>query len=334
MNANSSALRRNGAFTLVELMVAGTVLAIITSFFLSSLTIQKRNYSVNDQIIEIQHGARIIGDVLERDLRHAGFMTPAGSGICVIDNVNAPDILFMSDDAAVDPTQENRSDLAARVSNATIDVAGGSIQTFPVDDLILEIINPSPAYDTDGNGTNDADFRVGSGAIIVDAANPERGVACAIVNAIPNANSITLDVRSPALGILQPNPAELAIVPARVYFIDGQNRLVRNGTIVANDVEDFQIAIFFDDNQNGDVDPGEYRGDDLGPPIQPGIIDHSFAREVRANIVLRTRDQDPQYTQGLFQATENRLPIAGGDGFRRRVWSATTMLRNMGPGPS
>ncbi len=324
---------RRGGFTLVELMVAGTVLAIIMGFFLSSLTIQKRSYTVNDQIIEIQQGARIIGDVLERDLRHAGFMAPPGGGLCVVDNTNAPDILLLSDDAAVDPTVENRGDLAARVTGGAVNVAGG-IQTLNVDDLIVEVVNPTPHYDSDGNGVNDSDFRVGAGAIVVDAANPDRGAACARVVAIPSATSLQIDVLSGPLAGAMPNPADLTVVPARIYVVNAQNNLVRDGVMVAMDVEDLQVAVFIDDDLDGDIDANEYRGDGAGPDLDPSTVDFSRAREARASFVLRTRDTDLQYTQGMFQSMENRAPVAGTDGFRRRVWVSTIMLRNVSAGAS
>lgn len=327
-----NASRRRSAFTIIELMIAGTILAIITSLFLSSFSIQTRSYSINEQIVEIQQAVRVIGDVLERDIRHAGFMTPAGGGFCVIDNLAAPDTLFLSDDGAVDPIQENRSDLAARVTPSPVNVVAGQ-QTFAIDDLVLEIVAPDPAYDTDLNGVSDSDFRPGAGAIIVDAANPERGAACAMVVSLPSATSIELNVLSGApLAVAAPNTPEITIVPARVYSIAAPNVLMRDNVVIANDVEDFQVAVFVDDDQDGTVDAGEYRGDGVGPNIVPNLINHGRAREIRANLILRTRDQDPGYTSGMFQATENRAPIAGGDGFRRRIWTSTTMLRNIGMG--
>ena len=66
-------LRNSSGFTLVELLVAGTVLAIITSFFLSSLSIQKRNYTINDQVIELALAARA-------GLRTAGMERAAARG--------------------------------------------------------------------------------------------------------------------------------------------------------------------------------------------------------------------------------------------------------------
>jgi len=325
--------RRREGFTLIELMVAATVLAIIMTFFLSSLTIQKRNYTINDQIIEIQAGARIIGDVIERDLRHAGFMSPAGGGICVIDNRNAPDIILVTDESAVDPAAENRGDLAARVMGGAVNVAGG-LQTLTVDDMIVEFVNPSPAYDTDANGVADSDFRVGGGVIVTDAANPERGAVCARVDQIALPNQIRIDALSNPLAAATPNAPDLALVPARFYQVDAQGRLVRDSIVVATDVEDLQIAVFIDDDDDGDIDPGEYRGTGAGPDLDPSAVDLSLAREARASFVLRTRDPDPSFTQGMFQSMENRTPVPGNDGFRRRIWVSTIMLRNNPPRPS
>jgi hypothetical protein len=317
----------------VELMVAGTVMAIVMSFFLSSLTIQKRNYTINDQIVEIQQGARIIGDVIERDLRHAGFMAPIGAGMCVVDNVLAPDILVVSDEASVDPSAENRGDLAARITSGATNVGIGN-QTLQVDDQIVEIVNPSPAYDSDANGVNDSDFRVGGGAIIMDAANPDRGVMCGRVTDLSVADQIDVSIFSNPLAAAMLNPAELVVVPARVYQIDAQNRLLRDGVVISTDVEDLQVAVFIDLDEDGDIDPLEYRGAAGNPVLLPEATDFSLAREARASFVLRTRDPDVNFTQGMFQTLENRAPVVGNDGFRRRVWVSTIMLRNMSPRPS
>jgi hypothetical protein len=51
---------------------------------------------------------------------------------------------------------------------------------------------------------------------------------------------------------------------------------------------------------------------------------------VRANLVLRTRFPDANWSQGVFQNLENRTAVAGTDGFRRRVHTATVRLRNVG----
>jgi hypothetical protein len=53
----------------------------------------------------------------------------------------------------------------------------------------------------------------------------------------------------------------------------------------------------------------------------------SDLREVRMNLVVRTRAEDEGFT-GRPQAKENRASGAD-DGFRRRAYTTTIMLRNM-----
>jgi hypothetical protein len=95
------------------------------------------------------------------------------------------------------------------------------------------------------------------------------------------------------------------------------------------------VAYFFDFNGNDLVDPSEFRADGDGgvDGYDAANLDASALREVRINLVLRTRDPDPNTTwqQGIGQVTENRDPdtVPGTDGVRRRVHSSTVRLRNV-----
>ena len=53
-------------------------------------------------------------------------------------------------------------------------------------------------------------------------------------------------------------------------------------------------------------------------------------REIRLNIVMRTARQEKEGLDNSFQITENREPVSGTDGFRRRVHTATVRPRNVG----
>ena len=60
-------------------------------------------------------------------------------------------------------------------------------------------------------------------------------------------------------------------------------------------------------------------------------VDGTLLREIRFNIVTRTRANDPRKPNnaGIGQTTENRATnIPGADGRRRRIYSATVRLRN------
>ena len=100
--------------------------------------------------------------------------------------------------------------------------------------------------------------------------------------------------------------------------------------VVAADVEDLQVAVFIDANEDRAIDAGEYLGDGVGAAFDPSDSDISLAREVRTNLVIRSRLEDLENTNGRFQDSENRAAAVANDGFRRRVYSSTVMLRNLG----
>ena len=112
------------------------------------------------------------------------------------------------------------------------------------------------------------------------------------------------------------------------------DRAARNGVVIVDQVEDLQLTWFFDLDDDKLVDPGEYKadGEGAGDDYDPASLDSSLLREVRVNVVVRTRDEDPNETWqgGIGQATENRAAnsVAPMDGARRRVHSATVRLRN------
>jgi hypothetical protein len=97
------------------------------------------------------------------------------------------------------------------------------------------------------------------------------------------------------------------------------------------------VAFFFDDDQDGSLDAPEDENPGSVEARQAGVLyetdgdfDNRDLREVRLNLVVRTRDAERGYDAGMFQATENRAAAAATDGFRRRVHTSTVRLRNVG----
>ncbi|MBW2496698.1 MAG: type II secretion system protein [Deltaproteobacteria bacterium] len=325
------ASRRQG-FTLVELMVVTVLMGVLVLGVTRSFTDQKKSANVNDQIAEIQHGTRLIGALLEEDIRHAGFMVPEPAAVCLVDQANAPDSLFVSDASVIEPIDEIRNDLGARIGGGLTNVANGA-QTLDLDTLLLEFTTPDAAYDTDGDGTADSDFRVNGGVIVADAGNPSRGTACGVVTGVTLAGpEIAVTIVSGALGALPatPDPVDLVAVPAHVYQVTAGMQLTRDGMLVADDVEDLQIAVFVDADVDREVDAGEYRGDGVGADFDPTAVDATTIREIRANVALRTRREDLDNPNGRFQQSENRGAVGAADGYRRRVHSSIIKLRNVG----
>ena len=323
---------RTSGFTLVELMIVVLLMGVLVTGVMGTFAAQKRTTGMNSQIVDAQQASRLIGDLLEEDIRHTGMMVPEGGAICGIDRTNAADTLYLTDASAIDPSGELQNDLGARIAGGGNNVTSGS-QTLTVDTLVIEVNGPDAAYDSDANGTNDSDFRVGGGVIVTDAGNPGRGAACGRVRAIAIASSqISVTIESDPLAAMpaNPEPVDLVAIPAHVYTVNGSLQLVRDGTPVADDVEDLQIAVFLDLDEDRTIDAGEYRGNGTDADFDPQGVDLSLARELRANLVIRTRFEDDQNGEGRFQDSENRAAAGANDGFRRRVYSSTVMLRNVG----
>ena len=359
-------MKRRAAFSLAEVMVSLAILGVVSVFLMDMLTRQTQTYNVVDQVAEAQTNLRVITDLTERDLRVTGFMVPEGAAICAVDRTNGPDIVVVTDSAAINPTSQTQNDLGADIT-AGYDGSGNDTLTITGDSTV----DGAPFYDTDGDGVQDSDFvdipAMGQrGAIIVaDRNNPDRGTSCGQIrpgtlNIGATSSQVQIDydfggaAGSLPLQALAPgdNPPELVAVPAIVYQVNAANQLTRNNVILAEDVEDMQAAFFYDLDEDGVVDgdpqpapqqppfssDAEYPGSIPGGTVyQSGSWDNSLLREVRLSIVIRTRAQDsavqadPNRATNTFIAMENRVPPAQPpDGFRRRVLTMTVQPRNIG----
>lgn len=322
--------RRLAAFTLIELMVATTVLGVILVFVFGTMVTTQKKAAAVDDTVDVQQAARQIADLIERDLRHTGMMVPDAAAMCGVDNDNAPDRFYLTDPSVIVPGNDLRPLLGSTVTGATTLPASGSF--FTVDTLVLEEATPDPTFDIDGDGTLDSDFAPTGYIILADANNPGRGSACGAITDVQLPNQIQYNLDLGGLDPVGPGSElpRIVAVPAIRYSIDAQGRLFRGAYQLASNVEDMQLAWFFDNNENNTIDLGEYRGDGVGADYVAQGMNASLLREVRLNVVLRTESPDPEVTTGNPIATENRTVAPTGDGFRRRVYTGIVRLRNLG----
>lgn len=132
-------------------------------------------------------------------------------------------------------------------------------------------------------------------------------------------------------------PEQFVLVPAHAYTLAAPPgdaiQLRRDGAVLAKDIEDFQVAWFYDDDDDGEEDAGEMRGV-TGTDYDTTLVDGNALRELRVNLVARTRENDPRnpLTAGTGQTPENRTSASapGDDGRRRRVHTSIVRLRNLG----
>ena len=357
------ALRRG--FSMIEMMVSMVILILITVYLTDLLLRQSRTYMVVDQVSEMQQNVRAVSDLMEREIRTTGFMVEEAGVVCAVDLVGAPDILVLTDENPFDPANQGQADMGVDISE--LEYGGVGIDTYNAPTLV----DATAFYDIDNNGTPDSDFfdvqpgvaavwpqGQSGGVIIYDRNDPTAGTSCGrIVRGSLTPAQVQIDYTFGLPGaIYAPIPmatagADLWMVPAIVYQVDQggaaavppvTSQLLRNGLVIAQDVEDMQLAMWFDVDRDGVQDNGEYWGGDPALPATGGIYvstarDHREILEIRVNLMIRTRQQDPNVTatqatpQGQYQNLENRNTAAPPpDGFVRRVQTLTIRPRNVG----
>ena len=353
--------RRSAGFSLIELLISMAVLGLVTFFLTELLVRQSRTYAVVDDVTEAQQNLRAVTNLLERELRATGFLVPEGAAICGWDSDvgtpdPTPDVLYVSDADALDPAG------VTSLTTQAADVISGFGGTGNAENLKLSslVVDANPYYDLDGDGVADSDFlwttnpQRNGGVIVVDRNNPSLGAACGVITDIDLAtNTVQVDfLIQNAPNSPTPNgasdggtplggpPTDLVAVPAHVYWINpngpnGPPQLIRDGMVLATDVEDLQIAFFYDADDDGVVDALEYPGADAEPEYESGQLDNSELREVRVTVVARTRAEDPNVlanpnlANSVTQGFENRPAGVQADGYRRRSITLTVQPRNV-----
>lgn len=328
--------RMQRGFTLAELLVVVSILGLVGIYFGRSLKVNEQAYRAVDETVESQQVLRAVTELLERDIRHAGLMMPEGAAVCGVDATSGPDTLYLADGAAIDPRKDTEPYPGASVTSGSL--SGGTV-TLTLDSLVIETTSPvRPAYDTDGDGANDSDFRVGGGVIVMTS-DADLGTACGRITDVRDGSSqidvvFTSAVSGNAIaGAVLP----LVAVPANEYRLDG-TRLLWNGKPMAGNIEDFQVAWVFDPDGDNVVDAGEVYGADgttaykaSGNTLGTDYESAADIRELRTSFVARSRSEDDEFAGGRQQAFENRDDSTfAEDGYRRRVIQSRVRLRNVG----
>ena len=336
---------RRAGFTLIEMMTVVAIFGLVAIYVGRILTVNERAYHTVENTSESQQNLRVFGELVEDDIRHAGMMVSRNAAVCGVDSTTAPDVLYVSDAAAIDPQDDTApyngaSVIASTGTNTNLNV--GSSQVLTLSSLTMETSAPSrPAYDTDGNGTADSDFRVNGGVIVWDTTSgtgPSRGNACGTVTAVDIANKkITV---TGVAAMAAAGTTALAAVPANEYRVVG-TQLRWNGIALADGIEDFQVGYVFDfpeagspngDNQI-DTAPDELRSFTTSgtgsTAYQSSALPGNQMRELRIGIVSRARLTDASFVDGRPQALLNRTPITTADTYRRRTFETRVVLRNL-----
>lgn len=313
--------RRSEGFSLMELMVAVAIMAIITSQLLLVFTTQRRATVVNDRVLDVQEGARTVIDLITYDARMAGFMVPPVTSISSFDGgTSDPDRICISDasffntplDGTESPSLDNRDSHFQRATLTGLTAGNVTVESL----------------DVDQDGTAN-DFTVGGGIIVSDGSKTH----CAAIEAFLG-NLVDFENAHSMPGGLFTGTSGVFAVPAVIYELDEPSlTLTRNGVTLSTSIEDLQIE-YWVDSQVEDGIPGgtEWPVHDLNSGSYGFTINTELIRRVRLSVVSRTDSGDGQAEenfQRFFRPTNANRDPGAMDEFRRRRFSASVSPRNM-----
>src|SRR5437867_13120444 len=99
------AVHKDG-FTLIEMLTVVAIFGLVAIYVGRVLTVNERAYHTVENTSESQQNLRVFGELVEDDIRHAGMMVSRDAAVCGVDNTDAPDVLYVSDAAAIDPQDD------------------------------------------------------------------------------------------------------------------------------------------------------------------------------------------------------------------------------------
>ena len=286
-------IRHNKGVTLIELMIALVISAILVGGVYSIFITQQRVYTCQDQVVAAQQDARDALTIMARDIRMAGMLT----------DVDGFSINGASE--AITPTNSNSGPDQIRVVYAAEEVSW--VSSMDVNNKQVTLNSGGSRFDT-GN---------------------KRYVAFEGMNYVYRISSISTNT----LTLTETPPDYIADFSARVYCVkvityslsgttlqrnDGSSTQDLAGTGGQSQIEDLQFAYQVEGNTttwyNTPADAGASNSD---------------IRSVRINLLVRTATEDIEDQNYQRPALEDRAGSGTQDGFRRRVYTTVVKLRNV-----
>jgi len=327
---------QRAGFTMVELLVAIVITALVLSMSYATFIVQQRSFTVQDQVAEIQLSSRIAFGILVDNIRTAGFGYPGDEN---------PSI-----NGYTEAITDNENDLLGTNNSDAVTLVGGFRQVATLalpavvgqDAITITYLPGATPFDLSDNYKN----------ITIDGLSFAVISNCAVdVNGDCQAGSpLTLD-----RGISKPFPANrpVFLMESKTFSLivsDGINCSAPANTVcmqvatstdtntLTTNIDDLQFAYAVDTNFDGQIDdwngskildPGDYLTPAPALPLNSKIL------AVRANVLATTRPdyQDPNlepsskpyYSTGIVLENNTTPDI---DRLRRRIWSMEIALRN------
>lgn len=295
MDANRIArrARERAGFTLVEVLVTAAVLGVLLTSILGIFNAQQKTYTVQTAVSDMQQNGRAALGILARDIRSGGFGVPNDAALLVVNSTSAPDSITVTGNYS---GGEETPVLTHNKAGKYFTVASGVYGAGDVGSEMLLFDNADyhavtiTAYA--GGATDRLDYDTSSSPINYSAGQAKDYTGGTVTTAAP-----------------------------RTYQIDasiaGRPRLMRGGAVIAEDIEDLQIAYGLDADGDGVVEAW------TSAPSEATDV-----RLVRVSLIARSAAPDPNWN-GSRPGLEDRPAAASADGYRRMVLQTTEMIRNL-----
>jgi type IV pilus assembly protein PilW len=323
--------RKDRGYSLVELMIAIVIGAILIAASSATYIAQNRSYTVQESVSEINSQAKIALDLIANDIRSAGFGIPADLNA---DPINGFTTIITPVDSA------NSSDTITVLSNSmTGDLWPSGVG--PESIACPALVQMGTIQVNINSNGSDLPNTTNRSFLSIDGVNFVMVQSCALVNGNCT-NPITIDrLVLQDFPLLDTNASgncdtgrPVYLVQNTTFCVDGNMTLRRGdagvaaclaggGEEIAEFIEDLQFSYGLDANDDGMLDGGAFIDGNL-------VIDPSDIAAVRINILARADRPDVNYGgQGNPPASiENRNHAQTNDNFRRRWWQTTVTLRN------
>lgn len=343
--------KNNTGFTIIELLIAILISMMLIAAASATYIAQNRSFTAQESVSEVNTQSKIAHDLASNDIRSAGFGVATNMSI---EPVNGYTDIIIPIDSSTAPDAITVVGGFRKIGSLwpTGISPGVSCTTPPnvaLGTTVVKLIYDADIDDSEGPNASDRRFLNIDGIDFLEVSSCSIG---ADNNCTPA--SITLNkALSQNFPLVDNDGNGTCDVGRPVYLIeditfclnttDNTLRKIRRnanaanctgiGTslneILADNIEDFQLAYAIDANGDGDADDtnGNGRLDDF---VNGSAVGASTIKAVRVNVLARTDRPDPQYRDmGSRPATiENRNEPVVVDDFRRRWWQTIVSVRN------
>ena len=309
-------------FTVVELLVAMAISAIVITAIYSTYLSQNKSYAIQEEVAAMQQNCRVAMEMITRDVRMAGYFGCKGDTI--------------TNTLAGSSTNDYTSAPVVGVNN---DADGGNSIKDGTDQIFLKYADTSENIEVTAPYMSDTSAAIhvdDSGSLaafdivvisdcnhtsIFQITNISPGAGKTIVHntGVGSPGNTTKDLEHQFMG-----NSFIMRLHNISYYVDTDNNLIRsdhgNPQPLAENIEDLQFAYIFEDGDEANI-PDDTDADDTN--------DAEDVRAVRINVLARTGKVDPAFT-GRRPAIEDHAAAGGTDHYRRRLLTSVIRVRNMG----